>query len=296
MNQFSISQLSQFSGIKPHTIRMWEQRYKALTPNRTEGNTRYYDNSQLRRLLNLVSLSAGNYKISELAVMPDKKLFKLVEELQAKRDSNPINEYFISQLIAAGMSYDDHRFDKIFSHCLLRYGMKGIYLAVVYPVLVRVGILWAGNMLPPAHEHFISNLFRQKLYTAIDSLPPAKTDSDSWLLFLPENEFHEIGLLFAYYLIRLRGKKVIYLGSNIPEQSLAEAVKSTSARNLLLFLVHNDSGAAIQEYLNGLSSRFADKNIFVAANHFNLKIKTQKEIYWLRSVEDLEQKLSAEVV
>ncbi len=296
MNQFSISQLAQFSGIKPHTIRMWEQRYNALTPNRTEGNTRYYDNSQLRRLLNLVSLSNADYKISEISVMTDKKLFKLVEEFQDKTDIKPANEYFISQLIASGMSYDEQRFDKIFSHCLLRYGMKDIYLSVIYPVLVRMGIMWAGDTLPPAHEHFISNLFRQKLFTAIDSLPPPKTGLDSWLLFLPEDEFHEMGLLFAHYLIRLSGKKVIYLGSNIPEQSLTDAVKGTAARNLLLFLVHNDSSAVVQEYLNGLSSRFTGKNIFVAANHFKDHPKTKKGIHWLRSVEDLEQKLLLPIV
>ncbi len=291
MDQFSISQLAQFSGIKPHTIRIWEQRYNALNPNRSGGNTRYYDNSQLRRLLNIVSLTDSEYKVSELCAMPDKKLFKLIEELQIKT-TNGASGYFISQLIVAGMNYDESHFDKIFSHCLLRYGMKDAYIKVIYPMLIRIGLMWTNDSLPLAHEHFISNMLRQKLFTAIDSLPPAKSDSDSWLLFLPENEFHEIGLLFAHYLIRLSGRKVIYLGTNVPLKSVISSVKNTSPLNLLLFLVHNNSNEEIQEYLNELSSIFPGKNILVAGNHLKDQLKTRKEIQWLQSVADLEQKLS----
>ena len=142
MNYFSISQLARYSGIKPHTIRMWEQRYNALTPNRSEGNTRYYDNKQLRRLLNIASLLESDYKVSELCKMPDKKLFRLVEELPNKAADNDINEFFVLQLVSAGMSYDEVSFDKIFSHCLLKYGIKDAYMKVIYPMLQRVGIMW----------------------------------------------------------------------------------------------------------------------------------------------------------
>ena len=146
--------------------------------------------------------------------------------------------FLFRSLSLAGVSYDEFNFDKIFSHTLLTYGMKKTYLKVIYPVLVRTGLMWACNDLAPANEHFISNLFRQKLFTAIDALPPSKPESDSWLLFLPENEFHEVGLLLAHYLIRLSGKKVIYLGGNVPTQSVITAVKEISCDNLLLFLVH----------------------------------------------------------
>ena len=114
MNLFSISQLSRYSGIKPHTIRAWEQRYNALKPVRSEGNTRYYDNSQLRRLLNIVSLADSEHKLSELCEMPDKRLFHLVNErVQDTIDRTGREEYFISQMIAAGMSYDEQHFEKI---------------------------------------------------------------------------------------------------------------------------------------------------------------------------------------
>lgn len=291
MNEFSISQLAKFSGIKAHTIRMWEQRYNALSPNRSEGNTRHYDNEQLRRLLNIVSLSNQDYKVSELCAMPDKQLFKLVGELK-NEDEHKTDQYFVSQLIAAAMSYDEPHFDKVFSHCLLTYGMKDTYLKVIYPVLVRTGLMWACNDLPPANEHFINNLIRQKLFTAIDSLPPAKNAQDAWILFLPENEFHEIGLLLAHYLIRLSGKKVIYLGTNVPTQSLINAIKEIPCNNLLLFLVHRDSEIEIGNYLNDLGARFKEKKVFVAGDQKRVsRFKKATNVCFLSSVEDLEQEL-----
>jgi hypothetical protein len=296
MNYFSISQLSRYSGIKPHTIRMWEQRYNALTPNRSEGNTRYYDNKQLRRLLNIVSLLDSDYKVSELCSMPDTKLFKIVEELPGKVKGNDINEFFVLQLVSAGMIYDELHFDKTFSHCLLRYGIKDAYIKVIYPMLHRVGIMWTTNVMEPAAEHFISNLVRQKLFTVIDSLPAAKPTEDLWLLFLPENEFHEIGLLFAYFLIRQSGRKVVYLGSNVPLESLFVAVKETSPEKMLLFLTHNNLPDKTQSYLDELSLFMANKKIYVAVDQSLFKgITTEKNINWLSSPQKLEKLLEISV-
>jgi DNA-binding transcriptional MerR regulator len=292
MNYFSISQLARYSGIKPHTIRMWEQRYNALTPNRSEGNTRYYDNKQLRRLLNIVSLMESDYKVSELCSMPDKKLFSLVEELPGKAADSRVNEFFVLQLISAGMNYEEDNFDKIFSHCFLKFGIKETYLKVIYPMLIRVGIMWTTNALEPAAEHFISNQVKQKLFTIIDSLPAAKTTQDSWILFLPENEFHELGLLFANFLIRQSGRKVVYLGANVPLESLFVAVKETAVQNVLLFLVHNDFPGETQDYLNDLSSFFEDKKIYVAADPALFDASEPvKNIHWLSSPQKLEQLL-----
>jgi hypothetical protein len=269
---------------------MWEQRYNALSPSRSEGNTRYYDNNQLRRLLNIASLLESDYKVSELCKMPDKKLFTLVEELPGKTADNDLNEFFVLQLVSAGMSYDEASFDKVFSHCFLKYGIKDAYVKVIYPMLRRIGIMWTTDALEPAAEHFISNMVRQKLFTVIDSLPTPKTGKESWLLFLPENEFHEIGLLFANFLVRQSGRKTIYLGSNVPLDSLFVAVKESSAEKILLFLAHNDLPDETQHYLDDLSLFFAKKKIYVAADPALFdNIKSPKNIYWLYSPKDLEQ-------
>ena len=294
MNNFSISQLQQFSGIKAHTIRIWEQRYNALTPNRSEGNTRYYDDSQLRRLLNIVSLMDTDYKVSELCSMPDEKLFNLIKSrLLSKSAESSSTEYFVSQLIAAGMCYDVAAFEKVFSICIEKFGIKNTYVKVIYPLLDRIGLMWSCDTMPPAHEHFISNIIRQKLFSAIDALPPAKSLKDTWLLFLPENEFHEIGLLFSYYLIRNAGKRVVYLGNNVPLDTLIAAVKEISPSNLLFFLVHNDAPGECEKYCNTLIKNFGKIKIHLAGNKNIIgKIKTGKQIKSIGSPADLEKEIS----
>ncbi len=291
MDRFTISQLQQFSGVKAHTIRIWEQRYNALTPHRSEGNTRYYDNTQLRRLLNIVSLSNSEYKVAELCAMPDKQLFSLLNA-QTQRLQDVSNEYFVSQLIVAGMSYDEYYFEKIFSNAVLRLGVKGAYLNVIHPMLCRVGMMWAADALSSGQEHFISNLIRQKLFSAIDALPPSKLSADKWLLFLPENEFHEIGLLFSYYLIRQSGKNAVYLGSNVPVDSLSRVVKEVNPDHILCFLVHNDLSENAQQLLKELKTLAGRAKIYVSGNEGLIgQLQLGKGVQWLKTLEALEKAL-----
>src|SRR5699024_9524533 len=291
MDLFSISQISQFTGVKPNTIRAWERRYDAVKPNRSEGNTRYYSNSQLRRLLNIVSLRE-DYQISKLCSYSDEKLFELIVSQQQNGSSNESDNYFISQLIAAVIDYDEANFAKVLAHCLLRYSMKEAYIKVICPMLERLGLMWTSNNLHPACEHFISNLIRQKLLTAIDSLPPSSARSDVWVLFLPENEFHDIGLLLANYLIRLSGQKVIFLGANVPMQSLKSAHKVVEPDHLLFFFVRNNLAEHSQEYLNQLHTSFPNRDLFLSGNDKLInQLQLNEKMHWLRSVDEFAKQL-----
>lgn len=292
MDQFSISQLSQFSGIKPHTIRIWEQRYNALKPHRSEGNTRYYDGSQLRRLLNIVSLSRTGAKISRLCSLNDEELFKLREEYEQNAALNNDYDYFINQLIAGGMSYDETNFDKAFSHCLLRFGLEKTYVEIIHPLLNRIGVMWTTNSMPPSQEHYISNLLRQKMLTAIDSMSPVDKDEEKWLLFLPEDEFHELGLLFSNYFLRSKGKVVIYLGANVPLSSVEHALGDIQIDNLLVFMVHRYEPENIGAYLTELRRIAGKRKIYIAGNGVTLEEMSQdKALVRLSSVEDLEREV-----
>ena len=185
MNLFSISQLAQFSGIKPHTIRIWEQRYDALKPERSEGNTRYYDDKQLRRLLNIVSLIEQGHKVSQLCSMSSDTLFSMIRD-SGRIDSNDTAEYYINQLIAAGMSFDSGHFEHILSLSFSAYGIRDTYKTVIYPLMNRIGLLWASDILPTTSEHFISNIFHQKLSASIDSLPLPDSTKKTWFLFISD--------------------------------------------------------------------------------------------------------------
>lgn len=270
---------------------MWEQRYEALRPNRTKGNTRHYDGDQLRRLLNIVSLLGLDYKISKLARLPDAKLFGLVRKIRGESVSAP-TKYFVPQFISVALNFDEPAFEKLFSHCLLRFGIKKTYTDIICPMLVQIGMLWSVDELPPANEHFISNLIRQKLHTSIDSLPPQKNGVETWLLFLPENEFHDVGLLYANYLIKEAGKKTIYLGPNVPAKSLHQAIGELRPEKLLCFLTHNDAFGPIETYFKKLKKNFNGEALCVAGNNSLLgKLKIEKGILKLNSVAQLEKQL-----
>lgn len=288
MNTFTISQLEQFSGIKTHTIRAWEQRYGTLAPDRSEGNTRYYDNNQLRRLLNIVTLLSFDYKISELSTKTDLQLSGLLKNHFDTETGNHTHSAFINQLIHAGMSFNEVAFDKIFSHCILKMGVQKTYAEIIYPMLERVGLMWKTSEITPAYEHFISNLIRQKLCTAIDSLPVAGNHTENWVLFLPENEFHEIGLLFAHYLIRESGRKVVYLGSNIPLDTLKDTAQQIKASHLLCFMVHNHTQDAISTYLHELGGLFARSVLCIAGSDKMLgAVSFEKNLRKITSVSHL---------
>lgn len=289
MNQFSISQLAHFSGIKPHTIRIWEQRYQALNPQRTEGNTRFYDGQQLRRLLNIVSLTKTKYKVSQLCSMSDEDLYKLVKEQNAEAGQKNDYDYFVNQLISAGMNYDVYSFEKAFSDSLSKLGMEKTYIEVINPMLKRIGILWSSNSIPPSQEHYISHLLKQKMFAAIDSLPNQKENEETWLLFLPEDEFHELGLLFSNYLIRSKGKNVVYLGPSMPLSSIQDVLSGTKIDKLLLFVVHKNLPENVGEYLANLVGLSKGKSIFVAADkELSEKLPAAGPFNWLHSVKDLE--------
>jgi MerR family transcriptional regulator, light-induced transcriptional regulator len=290
MNNFSISQMAQLSGLKPHTIRIWEQRYNTMQPHRSEGNTRYYDDLQLRRLLNIRTLSLLGYKVSDLSAMKDEQLFRLISKQQAFNVSVE-NEYYVNSLVSAGMEFNEGSFEKILAHCMLKFSLKTVYKEIILPLLQRMGLLWSADVLPLANEHFISNLLRQKIFTAIDALPLTGKSKSTWLCFLPEDEFHEIGLLFANWLIRSHGHQVVYLGSNVPLSTLPEAVKKTGATNLLTFFVKNNSVDNYIEIAKALSDECPQKKIFIAANPSLLKGKLRSNVRLLHNIEDLEIEL-----
>lgn len=290
MMRYSIADLERLSGIKAHTIRIWEQRYNVLTPNRTAGNTRYYDDDQLRRLLNISSLSDSGIKISELVALSETEfnilLEKQQEQLINKEDSGI--EFFISQMISAGLDYNEAAFDKHFSATLLRFGIKNAYVGVIHPMLVRIGLMWGKAELCTAQEHFVSNLIRQKILAATDGLPFPEANKQCWLLFLPQEEDHETGLLFANYLIRLSGQKTIYLGNRVPLQSLRNTALSIKFDHLLFLFVSNRPVKEAELYLKELGKIFKQSKIHIAGNPKLIsQLTLTPKINWVQSVNDL---------
>lgn len=223
--QFSIKDLENFSGIKAHTIRIWEKRYEIFNPNRTETNIRFYSLEDFKKLLNISYLTNYGYKISRISKLSENEINSLVKQIYAK-NTNSI--YTINILKLAMLNFDAVLFNETHNEVAKTKNFSQIFLEIYKPFLYEIGILWQTSSIKPIHEHFISNLIYQKLIENISILQVEKTmeyNGNKYILFLPENELHEISLMFINYQLISKGYKTIYLGSSVPFSDLLEISK-----------------------------------------------------------------------
>lgn len=259
MSNYSIKDLEQLSGIKAHTLRIWEQRYSLLNPKRTETNIRYYDDEDLKRILNVAMLNAKGIKISKIAAMSARDISQAIIRFS---DQSVDHHDQIQALTLCMIELDEDRFEKVLSTNILKLGFEETVLEVIYPFLSKIGILWQTGAISPAQEHFISNLIRQKLIVAIDG-QVGKGMGKTFMLFLPEGELHELSLLFSSYLIKKHGHKVIYLGQSTPQNDLVSVYKLQQPDYLLTIITSTPSGDKVQDYISWLGREFSQSKLFV---------------------------------
>ena len=215
---FSIRDLENISGIKAHTIRIWEKRYNLLSPERSKTNIRFYSHQNLQKLLNIVLLNNNNYKISKISQMSDDQINTTARELAF---NNSLNDDAINSLKLSMFKFDKVLFNTTYNSLLNKKTFGEIFKDIFIPFLEHLGLLWQTETILPVHEHFISNLITQKVQINTDELKYTQISSDKvYILFLPENEIHELGLLYLNYELVLRGHRTIYLGQNLPLNNL----------------------------------------------------------------------------
>ncbi|GAB3941911.1 MerR family transcriptional regulator [Spirosoma harenae] len=261
MSTYSIRDLEQLSGIKAHTLRIWEQRYAILAPDRTDTNIRTYSDQDLKLVLNIALLKDNGYKISEISKLSPEALNQEVVKISNRQLSYPDH---VQALTFAMIDLNEDQFEQIIQTTISRYGFENMMIHIVYPFLSRIGMLWVTGSISPVQEHFITNLIRQKIIVAIDGQenklgPTGKT----YLLFLPEGEFHELNLLFANYLIRSRANKVIYLGQNLGFSELTFAYERYKPDYLFTVLTSSLANHQVQPFVNRLSSTFSGSQIIL---------------------------------
>jgi MerR family transcriptional regulator, light-induced transcriptional regulator len=213
MNAFTIKDLENLSGIKAHTIRIWEQRYTFLKPQRTDTNIRYYTNDELKKVLNIALLNKYGFKISHIDKMNAQEMRdKIISLNQAEAQQ----ERLINEMLQCMIDLDMDRFEDVLDQFIAAKGIDKAIHYLVFPFLDKIGILWLTNNIHPAQEHLVTNIIRQKLIVGIESVISHLAPGKKVILFLPEGEHHELGLLYIYYLLKSRGVHVIYLGANVP--------------------------------------------------------------------------------
>jgi DNA-binding transcriptional MerR regulator/methylmalonyl-CoA mutase cobalamin-binding subunit len=261
MSQYSIRDLEQLSGIKAHTLRIWEQRYNILAPQRTDTNIRFYGDEELKLILNISVLKDHGYKISEIAKFDDEELKREVRFLSESQLKFPDQ---INALTIAMIDLDEDAFEETVNHTIAMFGLEDTMINVIYPFLSKIGILWLTGSIGPSQEHFISNLIRQKIIVAIDNLPKIDTtNSEKIVIFNPEGEYHEIGILFANYIFKSQGKKVIYLGQSLPFEDVKFVIEKQSPHYVFTSITSFPSQIDVQFYLNKLGEAFPDIKIYL---------------------------------
>ena len=286
MIKYTMAQIVTLTGIKAHTLRKWETRYDFLEAERTDTNIRFYSDIQLKKLLNIAVLTRNGYRISKINKMSEKEIHKTITELLI----NSTNEDEISALIVSMIEMNEEVFNNIIKSQIIEKGLVTVTSELIYPFLNQVGVLWGVNKVMPAQEHFISNLIKKKMFSAIDLLPNPLEDASSIMMFLPEDESHEIGLLLGYYIARQLGWKVYYLGQNVPTENIKQVVNITNPDVLLTMFVtptQKSTKSIIEEILD-----FVSVPLLVSGNPKTLEtIKDDKRVEYMNSPKDFINKL-----
>lgn len=264
MQRFSIKDIEALTGIKQHTLRMWEQRYNLPQPKRTATNIRYYDDADLKLMLNVSMLNRFGVKISKITKLTEQEIERMVLTYMEKDQSDTV---LTESLINAMLQLDEMVFEKIFSKNILQHGLEKTMLEVVFPFLKKIGVLWQSGNINPAYEHFIANLVRQKLMVAIDGQTKHITpQTKKFILFLPAGEPHELGLLFANYLIRVRGHHTIYLGQNLPLADLVSVSNVYKADYVISVLTSTFKLKDTQDFVKAIAEKFPFAKVLMSGN------------------------------
>lgn len=287
---FTIKELETLTGIKAHTIRIWEQRYNFLRPSRTQTNIRRYNNEELKTLLTVALLNKFGYKISRIDDMPPAQRTEAVLQLN---HPDAQDEHIVNQLIGCMIDLKAGEFEQLLTGYIMQHGIETTIEGLIFLFLERVGILWQSNRLRPVQEHIVSAIIRQKIIFGIEGLPIQAVESPLFILFLPEGEHHEMGLLYVYYLLRKKGIATIYLGANVPAADIQYILEEKKPNYLYLHLTSFPS----QQKLQRLVAQWLknDPPCTVVISGFivqSIKLESSQKIQLLQSLDSVKSYIS----
>lgn len=282
---YSIKDLEKLCGIKAHTIRIWEQRYGIIKPERTNTNIRYYQDKDLKLLLNIALLNRNGLRISKIAKMTASEIAQKVASI-AEVDFAHSTQ--LDALTISMIEMDEYKFDRIISTNIQQLGFEQTMLQVIYPFLDKLGVLWLTGSINPVQENFMSCLIRQKIITAIDNEPFALgKDNKKFLIYLPEGESQELSLLFMHYILKSRKHKVYYLGLNISVNDLVDACQIHEPDYIFTMVTETYSKSPVQKYVDELSATFNSCNVLLSGYQVVAQnVRATENVTILKSLDD----------
>lgn len=293
MSAYSIRDLERLSGIKAPTIRMWEKRYKVITPKRTPTNIRYYDDEALRKVINLAILTRNGNRISDVATLDECELKKRALEYSLSTEDQKDQ---LQSLTLAMIHVDEGEFERTFERIEKEYGFEETILDFILPFLRNVGALWHSGCIGPAQEHFVSQLIRRKLMSAIEMCPiPPQDRSPRYLMFLPEGELHEIGLLFCHYLARKAGERSCYLGASVPMEDLRKLSAQYHYPTLLTAYINPIDKEELEKRIDTILELFPESELLATGPQVMDGLSVQNDrLHVMKSVDAFRDHLKEE--
>ena len=254
MNAFTIKDLENLSGIRAHTIRIWEQRYNFLKPKRTLTNIRYYSSEELKTVLNIALLNKYGFKISHIGRMQP---HEIQERILSLSDARAIQERLVNELVQEMVDLEMDKFEHILNSYISSKGIERTVIQIIFPFLEKIGILWQTGHINPAQEHLVTNIIRQKLIVGIETTTSHTHLPKTILLFLPEGEHHELGLLFMYYILKSKGASTIYLGANVPMVDAEHVIKLKKPDLIYIHLTGTAASFNFERFLGQIPQKLA---------------------------------------
>jgi DNA-binding transcriptional MerR regulator len=256
-NNFSIKNLEHLSGIKAHTIRIWEKRYNLFEPERTDTNIRLYNLENLQKLLNVTLLYNNGYKISRIASLSQQEINENVHKLTINKNAD---DWSIGLFKLAMINFDQRLFTKTFNDLLEQFSFSEIFKNVFVPLMNELGVLWQTNSISPSHEHFITSLVKQKIHAMCENLQQNSTRRTDrrFVLFLPDNEIHELGLLYLQYEVLNNGFQCVFLGQSVPIESLSNLIDIGEPITFISYFTIEPAQDKIESYLNTFNSEIIE--------------------------------------
>lgn len=286
MGNYSIREVEHLSGVKAHTLRIWEQRYDIITPKRTGTNIRYYTDMDLKLILKISLLNKNGHRIGMISKMTILEIENLVKSLET---SDLKFDWQVNSLATAMIEMDEARFEKIMSTNIIQHGFEKTMMKIIYPFLTKIGIMWVTGNINPAQEHFITNLIRQKIIVAIDGqIVNITPNTKKYLLFLPEGEHHELSLLFLSYLLQSRNNRVVYLGSNVPLKDMLAVHEYAQPDFIYAIFTCSPTGITVKKYIQNLSKVLKKtKLVFSGQRVKNLNMEAASNVLLLKSDKEI---------
>ena len=285
MTVYSIKDLENLSGIKAHTLRIWEQRYGIIEPGRTKTNIRYYTDKDLKLILNIALLNRNGIKISKIAKMNEEEILEKVATIS---EINFENDVQLDALTLSMIEMDEYKFDRIISTNIQQLGFERTMIEMIYPFLDKLSLLWLTGSINPVQENFMTYLIRQKLIAAIDSIPTALGLSiPKFLIYLPEGESQELSLLFMHYLLKSRRFKVIYIGKSVSIPDIQDAYRIHKPNYIYTIISETFVKPSVKEYISALTANFPNTQMLLSGYQVLVQnIQSSQQVTVLKNLDE----------